>query len=59
VPKVEWPLTTKRVLTMEFIHGLKINDTNGLKKQGIDVKDAAGLAIGTYSPLSLCWTNEE
>lgn len=45
VPKVEWPLTTKRVLTMEFIHGLKINDTNGLKKQGIDVKDAAGLAI--------------
>ncbi len=51
MPKVEWPLTTKRVLTMEFIHGLKINDTNGLKKQGIDVKDAAGLAIGTYAPL--------
>ena len=47
VPKVEWPLTTKRVLTMEFIHGLKINDTKGLEKQGIDVKEAAGLAIGT------------
>jgi len=46
VPKVEWPLTTKRVLTMEFIQGCKINDTEKINQMGIDIKEAAGLVIG-------------
>jgi len=45
VPKVEWPLTTKRVLTMEFIQGCKINDTEKINQMGIDIKEAAGLVI--------------
>ncbi len=32
VPRVFWDLTTKRVLTMEFINGVPINDVEGIKR---------------------------
>ncbi|HEU4769229.1 MAG TPA: AarF/ABC1/UbiB kinase family protein [Pyrinomonadaceae bacterium] len=36
IPRVVWEATTSRVLTLERIRGLKINDLEGLDKQGTD-----------------------
>ena len=36
VPRVFWTATTSRVLTLERIRGVKINDLNGLDEQGTD-----------------------
>lgn len=36
VPRVFWEVTTSRVLTLERIRGIKINDLEGLDKQGTD-----------------------
>ena len=33
VPKIYWDLTTKRILVLEYIEGIKINDISALKKQ--------------------------
>ena len=39
VPKVYWNKSSNRILTMEFIHGCKISDLEGIKKLGLDLKD--------------------
>ncbi|KAN0009461.1 hypothetical protein ACTFIU_006756 [Dictyostelium citrinum] len=39
IPKVYWDHTTKRILTMEFIHGVRIDNREGLNKLGIDLKE--------------------
>ncbi|HEX7333655.1 MAG TPA: AarF/ABC1/UbiB kinase family protein [Pyrinomonadaceae bacterium] len=36
VPRVFWDVTTARVLTLERIHGIKINDLKALDEQGTD-----------------------
>ena len=36
VPRVFWETTTSRVLTLERIRGIKINDLDGLDQQGTD-----------------------
>ena len=36
VPRVFWEATTSRVLTLERIRGVKINDLEGLEQQGTD-----------------------
>ena len=38
VPKVYWELTTERVLTMEFVDGIKISEMNKLEEAGLDRK---------------------
>ena len=38
VTKVYWELTTERVLTMEFIDGIKISELDKLEKAGLDRK---------------------
>ncbi len=41
VPEVKWIYTTKRVLTMEYIEGIRIDDCERLDASGIDRKTAA------------------
>lgn len=36
VPKVHWQFTTRRVLTMERVHGVRIDDVESLNAQGVD-----------------------
>ncbi|MFQ6058588.1 MAG: ABC1 kinase family protein [Anaerolineae bacterium] len=36
IPKVYWEYTTRRVLTLEEIRGVKINDVEGLEAAGLD-----------------------
>ncbi|MDQ2897380.1 MAG: AarF/ABC1/UbiB kinase family protein [Actinomycetota bacterium] len=44
IPRVFWETTTSRVLTLERIHGLKINDMKALDQAGIDRHALAELA---------------
>lgn len=36
IPEIYWDFTTKKVLTMEFIHGTKLNDEEELLDKGIN-----------------------
>ncbi|XP_075230033.1 putative aarF domain-containing protein kinase 5 isoform X3 [Lycorma delicatula] len=39
VPKVYWDLSSKRILTTEFVNGIKINDKDELLKNGFSLAD--------------------
>ncbi|XP_004365011.2 aarF domain containing kinase 5 [Capsaspora owczarzaki ATCC 30864] len=49
VPEVLWPLTSKRVLTMEFIDGVKCNDLAGLERLGIPKSTVARLIVQAFA----------
>lgn len=48
-PKVFWEYTTKHVLTLEFVDGIKITEYETLKSSGIDTKEIATLLGEVYS----------
>jgi len=39
VPAIDWARTTQRVLTLEWVDGIKIDDAAAIKKAGIDTKE--------------------
>jgi len=47
-PKVVWELSTRRVLTTEFVEGVKVNDLRGLERLGVNRTELARLVIETY-----------
>jgi len=51
VPRIYWPLTTNRVLVMEYFSGAHINDVDTLKSQGIDVFDVSSKIGQMYSKM--------
>ncbi len=48
IPKPYREITTKKVLTIEFISGCKVNDTETLKSWGINPKDIAKKGLNIY-----------
>ncbi len=48
VPKVYWRYTTKKVLTMEYMPGIKIDDRQTLESLGINPKEIIQLGICCY-----------
>jgi predicted unusual protein kinase regulating ubiquinone biosynthesis (AarF/ABC1/UbiB family) len=48
VPKVVWAYTTKRVLTLEFVEGIKINRFDKIKEAGIEPTSVATLLVESY-----------
>ncbi|MFP7295855.1 ABC1 kinase family protein [Neobacillus niacini] len=38
IPKVHWEYTTKKILTMEFVDGVKLNEIEKLELEGYDTK---------------------
>jgi predicted unusual protein kinase regulating ubiquinone biosynthesis (AarF/ABC1/UbiB family) len=48
VPKIYWTHSATRVLTMEFIGGLKVLELDALRARGIDPKDVVKLIARTY-----------
>ncbi|CAK9041845.1 Probable protein kinase UbiB (Ubiquinone biosynthesis protein UbiB) [Durusdinium trenchii] len=48
VPDVIWQLSARRVLTIEWIDGTPIADTEALDKRGVDRKALAKLVISTF-----------
>ena len=53
IPRIYWDLTTRQVLTMEFVEGVKITDTNairGLRKTGYGRSGSSFRAVAQSSP---------
>ncbi|GJP41629.1 hypothetical protein CLOM_g1274 [Closterium sp. NIES-68] len=54
VPKILWDYTTRRVLTMEFMNGCKIDDLEGIKKQGLNPLEVAALLVEVFAEMVFC-----
>ena len=48
VPDVVWELTTRRVLCLHYLPGMKITDRDSLVQAGIDPSDVASRGLGSY-----------
>ena len=48
VPKIIWEYSTRRVLVMEYLEGIKITDLAGLERARIDSQAVAQLVIDAY-----------
>lgn len=53
VPAIHWETTTRRVLTMEFLEGTKVNDTATLEAWGLDVDDVVTWATRSFLHMML------
>ena len=49
VPRIYWEYTTRRVLVMEFLEGIKITDIDSLRAAGIDCQAVSQLVTDAYS----------
>lgn len=49
IPKVYWDTTTKSVLTMEHIPGIKMDQVEAIREQGIDPKEIAMIGLRSFS----------
>jgi predicted unusual protein kinase regulating ubiquinone biosynthesis (AarF/ABC1/UbiB family) len=48
VPRIYWEYTTRRVLVMEFMEGVKIADIAGLERIGVDKQAVSQLVTNAY-----------
>ena len=48
IPRIDWETTSRRVLTMEFIEGDKINDRDALSARGVDVTEVVEWATRAF-----------
>ncbi|TMB98455.1 MAG: AarF/ABC1/UbiB kinase family protein [Chloroflexi bacterium] len=48
VPKIIWEYSTRRVLTMEYLDGIKITDLASMEHAGIDRQAVAQLVVDAY-----------
>jgi predicted unusual protein kinase regulating ubiquinone biosynthesis (AarF/ABC1/UbiB family) len=48
VPRIYWEHTTPRLLTMEFMDGIKITDVEALRRAGIDPRAVAQMLTEAY-----------
>ena len=49
VPKIYWKYTSQRILTLEWIDGIKLSDTAGIQAAGLKIQDL--IRIGVESAL--------
>eukprot|EP01116_Phalansterium_solitarium_P001970 TRINITY_DN1182_c0_g2_i1.p1 TRINITY_DN1182_c0_g2~~TRINITY_DN1182_c0_g2_i1.p1 ORF type:complete len:529 (-),score=159.02 TRINITY_DN1182_c0_g2_i1:168-1754(-) len=49
VPRVHWPLTSKRVMTAEWIDGVKFNDHDGIRRLGLSVPSVVGSMVQLFA----------
>lgn len=45
IPRIFWDMTTARILTMEFSHGVKANDLNKIGALGLDRRQLASIGV--------------
>jgi predicted unusual protein kinase regulating ubiquinone biosynthesis (AarF/ABC1/UbiB family) len=48
VPRIHWPYTTRRVLVMDYVDGIKISDVRRLRSAGIDTGRVAQVLVEAY-----------
>lgn len=53
-PRIRWDLTCKRILTMEFVDGIKVTDIAGLKNAGLDPKELGRLICEAAAEMLFC-----
>ncbi|KAJ3116102.1 hypothetical protein HDU96_010396 [Phlyctochytrium bullatum] len=53
-PAVRWDLTGRRVLTMEFVDGVKVNDAAGLRAIGVKPRDVGTLLCEVFAEMVFC-----
>jgi aarF domain-containing kinase len=51
VPEIYWDYTSRRVLTMEYIDGVKITDYDGMKRIGVDPADIAKILVFAFAEM--------
>jgi predicted unusual protein kinase regulating ubiquinone biosynthesis (AarF/ABC1/UbiB family) len=51
VPKIYWEYTSRRVLTMEYIDGVKVTDWEGLQRLGVDTTDVAKILVYAFAEM--------
>lgn len=49
IPKVHWPFTSKSVLVMEHIEGIKMDNVEKIKASGIDPGEVAMIGLRSFS----------
>ncbi len=48
VPRVFWSMTRKRIITLEYLEGIQVNEVSRLRKAGYDLTSIAMLGIEAY-----------
>jgi len=51
MPLVYWPFTTSKVLTLEYLEGIKITDFDMIDKRGIDRKEISRILAEAYAQM--------
>lgn len=51
IPSVNWEYTRGKVLTLEFVDGIKITDCGAVRDSGIDCREVVNLLAETYSKM--------
>ena len=51
VPDIYWEYSSRRVLTMEFIDGVKITDYEGMKRIGVEPADVAKILVFAFAEM--------
>ncbi|HXK33688.1 MAG TPA: AarF/UbiB family protein [Dehalococcoidia bacterium] len=51
VPEIYWDYTTRRVLTMEFMDGVKATDVAALERIGVDSSDVAKILVFAFAEM--------
>jgi predicted unusual protein kinase regulating ubiquinone biosynthesis (AarF/ABC1/UbiB family) len=53
IPRIYWEYTTRRVLTMEYVEGIKVTDVEALRRAGIDTPDVAKQILVAFAEMML------
>lgn len=53
IPAIYWPLSSRRVLTMDYLDGIKITDVAALRGAGIDPTQVADTLIDLFNTMIL------
>jgi predicted unusual protein kinase regulating ubiquinone biosynthesis (AarF/ABC1/UbiB family) len=51
VPNLVWEYTSRRVLTMEYIDGVKVTDYEGMRHIGVDPSDVAKILVFAFAEM--------
>ncbi|CAM9128022.1 unnamed protein product [Ascophyllum nodosum] len=54
VPAIHWKYSSRRVLTMDYVHGVKISDRTGIEERGMDSAAVAKTVTHTFGDMMFC-----
>ena len=48
VPAIDWTLTAKEVLTLDWVHGVSLSDVDTLRRAGVDLPDLGRIVVQSF-----------